>query len=175
MSYSGYYQSNIDPRFISNLLICTLCIPFLGNSPLREEAWILMGIAFGKYQYMEDLYGLEGNQACSPVHQFVRGPTPVITSALMLFMHQHPNQQFARYIWNGLCHGFHIGFDRHSHIGHNWCKHSSSLRIPQLSKCISRQSWGEVLLWVLFPRDRQSKCTLAHWAWFLSLIQTNGI
>ena len=91
-----------------------------------------MGIVSGQYRYIDDLHGLEGNQAYTPFPHFIRGPTPVIVSALLPFMHQHPDQQFARYIWNGLCHGFHIGFDRHRPLRQNWRNHPSSLENPSV-------------------------------------------
>ena len=94
-----------------------------------------MGIASRRYWYtlyVEDLHGLEGNLAYSPVPQFNRGLSPVIVSALLPFMHQHPDQRFDMYIWNGLRHGFHIGFDRRCHLRQNWCNHPSSLENPSV-------------------------------------------
>ena len=87
----------------------------------------LMGAISGKYRYMEELLCLERNHPPVPVIQWPRGPTPVRTHVLYSYIFHHPDQRFVSYILNGLCNGFHIGFDRQCQLRQNWRNHPSSL------------------------------------------------
>lgn len=81
------------------------------------------------YEYTADLLCLE---FCTPVNEhsvaaLANISTPLHTSAWVEALASHPDQAFARYIGNGLQHGFRIGFRR----GHSLQSASSNM----LSAC----------------------------------------
>ena len=102
----------------------------LGHTHHREFVLSLMGIVSSKYQYMDDLLDLEQSQPILPVIQWPRGPSPISIPALSTYLLQHTDQMYANYIYNGLCHGFHIGFNRLCSLKQNWHNHLSSLDNP---------------------------------------------
>ena len=89
-----------------------------------------MGIVSGKYRYMDDLLALDSCRPAAPCLMWPKGPSPVILPALMPFMWRHPDQQFASYVYNGLLHGFRVGFNMSSVLKPNWRNHPSSLDSP---------------------------------------------
>ncbi len=91
-----------------------------------------MGIVDGHYRYTQDLLQLEAKHTTSLCPSLPRGPTPLILEALSVYLTCHPDQLFASYLHHGLCHGFHIGFDRSSPlrtVSHN---HPSSEDNPSI-------------------------------------------
>ena len=67
-----------------------------------------MGVVSGHYRYTLHLQSLE---ACTPLPPrlpvtWPLCPTPVNVHNLMPFLKQHPDQDFARYIWEGFTQGF---------------------------------------------------------------------
>ena len=85
------------------------------SEPLSPGEWSLplMGVVGSRYQYTSDLLALE---ACIPptLRQPVSWPvyqSPIIMHNLVPFLRRHPDQEFARYIYDGFTHGFRIGFN----------------------------------------------------------------
>ena len=88
-----------------------------------------MGIIGGRYRYIEDLLALD---SCRPLQSdlvpiWPRGPTPVSLPVLLPYLKCHPDQQLAAFVYNGLGHGFRIGFDRQHALKSNRRNHPSSV------------------------------------------------
>ena len=81
-----------------------------------------MGIESVKYRYTEELLALDRQRPLNTVITWPRGPTPVIP-----YMQLHPDQKFAAHVYDGLLHGFRIGFNRQSVLKPSRRNHTSSL------------------------------------------------
>ena len=89
------------------------------RSWLVAQLWELMGIVRGRYRFLSDLQALDScrppayeSALSSQPLPLVRGPSPLNLFALYPYLSSHPDQEFSAYIYNGLQHGFRIGFDR---------------------------------------------------------------
>ena len=104
-------------------MVCDTCSSYLSPSlslmhyagAPSPAAWSLplMGISGSHYRYTEDLLALDTCTATwTPPLWPVCFTRTVRLDSLLPFLFRHPDQQFARYIYQGLTCGFRIGFDR---------------------------------------------------------------
>ena len=126
----GHIATLMKAVCVTDLLLLFLCC--IGLMSLSQLPLCLMGILpHNGYRYTWDLVTLEQRRPCSStICSWSVGPSPVILPALLPGLHSHPDQDFSRYIYNGLANGFHIGFDRSARIKPNYRNHPSSLDAP---------------------------------------------
>ena len=98
-------------------MTCSLTFPLLFHFPAgvpepAEWSLPLMGIHGGRYRYVQDLLALEACTGTYPSPLWPVCPTPVRLDNFCPSLHQHPDQEFARYIHQGFTRGFRIGFNR---------------------------------------------------------------
>ena len=126
-------------------------------------AWSLplMGISGSHYRYTEDLLALDTCTATwTPPLWPVCFTRTVRLDSLLPFLFRHPDQQFARYIYQGLTCGFRIGFDhervllRASSNNHPSTRASPGVQYPDRAN-----SWS--LGWSPTKRPATSTCSIA--------------
>lgn len=94
-------------------------VPLLSTDPIHwsfQHSLALIGARLEGYPYMPNLRVLarppappSGGRVSWP-----HCPTPVHVPQLSLLLQNHPDQEFATFITQGLTHGFHIGYDSSS-------------------------------------------------------------
>lgn len=84
--------------------------------PLVSTSMVLplMGIVNNRYRYCQDLLALASTDPIRSPPAFGCSRTPIRLDALLPYLHSHPDQLFASYIFIGIRDGFRIGFDRSS-------------------------------------------------------------
>ena len=143
-----------------------------GGGSLSGFVLSLMGITEGGYRYTEDLLALESQQADGlPQLSLPRTPTPVVVTSLLPALCLHPDQRFAKYIWNGLLAGFRVGFSQRCPLQALHRNHPSASQHPGWCGSTSGLSCSEGHWWGHFIRPLQHRCTPAPLAWSPSLNQ----
>ena len=136
-----------------------------------------MGIVNGHYRYTQDLLSIESKHVgrTIPSSAGVRGPAPLNLEALAVYLHCHPDQQFAAYLYRGLAYGFHIGFD-HTCVSlrSSLRNHPSSNENPMVIATHIRQELASGRLVGLVHCPMVPKCMLLLLDWYPSPVPTNG-
>jgi hypothetical protein len=105
LCYYDYIYLFIDYSLISIVILSYLS---LGAMILLS----LMGITQGRYRYLGNLLALDRCRPLLPSAPWSLGPTPILIAALLPFITRHPDQVLAAFVYNGITHGFRIGYDR---------------------------------------------------------------
>ena len=126
----GHIATLMKAVCVTDLLLLFFCCISLMS--LSQLSLCLMGILpHNGYRFTRDLVTLQQRRPCSStICSWSVGPSPVIIPALLPGLHSHPDQDFSRYIYNGLANGFHIGFNMSARIKPNYRNHPSSLDAP---------------------------------------------
>ena len=92
-----------------------------------------MGIINGRYRYLQDLSSLASYSHAPRPLFLCRGPTPIHLNSLLPFLHRHPDQAYAKFIFYGIQNGFHVGFDRSKSVLKKTARnHPSALEHPEV-------------------------------------------